>query len=238
MVATLTFDTERLAALAPRGFSLATDLADWLVRQRVPFAEAHEIAGAAVRYCEARGIDLPDLTAEQLAEISPRLTAEVLSVLTVAGSIDSRDGRGGTATGQVRRQLAELAGSRQPGRRPRAGASRPPSPGPQQPRHGRSRSFSSDRTPRISGRGSVTGRDCVSRARRHRPSLTSPSRPATTPTPGWHWDRAPVGSVSLRSCADPRSADDGRGPVTAEESHGRTADGASSRGHLRVRSRD
>ena len=54
-VETLTFDTERLAALAPRGFALATDLADWLVRQRVPFAEAHEIAGAAVRYCEAAG---------------------------------------------------------------------------------------------------------------------------------------------------------------------------------------
>ena len=107
-VETLTFDTERLAALAPRGFALATDLADWLVRQRVPFAEAHEIAGAAVRYCEARGIDLPELTSEQLAEISPRLTSDVLSVLTT-GSIDSRDGRGGTATGQVRRQLAELA---------------------------------------------------------------------------------------------------------------------------------
>ena len=108
-VATLSFDTERLAALAPRGFALATDLADWLVRQRVPFAEAHEIAGAAVRLCEERGIDLPDLTAEQLAEISPRLTPEVLSVLTVSGSIESRDGRGGTATGQVRRQLGELA---------------------------------------------------------------------------------------------------------------------------------
>ena len=82
MVATLTFDTERLEALAPQGFALATDIADWLVRQRVPFAEAHEIAGAAVRYCEERGIELPDLTADQLAEISPLLTAEVLDVLT------------------------------------------------------------------------------------------------------------------------------------------------------------
>jgi argininosuccinate lyase len=98
-----------LTTLAPRGFALATDLADWLVRQRVPFAEAHEIAGTAVRYCEQRGIDLPDLTAEQLAEISPLLTLEALRVLSVEGSIDSRDGRGGTATGQVRRQLGELA---------------------------------------------------------------------------------------------------------------------------------
>ena len=71
LVGTLTFDTDRLEQLAPRGFSLATDLADWLVRQRVPFAEAHEIAGAAVRYCESRGLELSELTAEQLAEISP-----------------------------------------------------------------------------------------------------------------------------------------------------------------------
>jgi argininosuccinate lyase len=108
LVETLTFHPERLEAQAPRGFALATDLADWLVRQRVPFAEAHELAGAAVRYCEERGIDLPDLTAEQLAEISPRLTAAVLAVLTTRGSIDSRDGRGGTATMQVERQLREM----------------------------------------------------------------------------------------------------------------------------------
>ena len=67
MVGTLTFDTERLASLAPRGFSLATDLADWLVRQRVPFAVAHDVAGAAVRYCEEHGLELSDLTPDQLA---------------------------------------------------------------------------------------------------------------------------------------------------------------------------
>jgi argininosuccinate lyase len=108
MVSTLTFDRERLQSLAPRGFSLATDVADWLVRRRVPFAEAHEIAGAAVRRCEADGIELSELSAEALAEISPRLTPDVLEVLTVAGSIDSRDGRGGTATARVREQLYEL----------------------------------------------------------------------------------------------------------------------------------
>jgi argininosuccinate lyase len=108
MVGTLTFHPDRLESLAPRGFSLATDVADWLVRQRVPFAEAHEIAGAAVRRCEADGIELSELTPEVLAEISPRLTAEVLKVLTVAGSIDSRSGRGGTATARVREQLDEV----------------------------------------------------------------------------------------------------------------------------------
>jgi argininosuccinate lyase len=109
MVATLTFHPERMAALAPRGFSLATDVADWLVRRRVPFTQAHEIAGACVRFCESRGLELSDLTPDQLPEISAELTPEVLDVLTVAGSIDSRSGRGGTATGQVRHQLAEIA---------------------------------------------------------------------------------------------------------------------------------
>ena len=109
MVSTLTFHPERLESLAPRGFSLATDVADWLVRQRVPFAEAHEIAGAAVRRCEADGIELSDLTPETLQEISPRLTPDVLQVLTVTGSIDSRNGRGGTATARVREQLNEVA---------------------------------------------------------------------------------------------------------------------------------
>jgi len=109
MVGTLTFDTERLASLAPRGFSLATDLADWLVRQRVPFAVAHDVAGAAVRYCEERGLELSDLTVDQIEAISPLLAPEVLDVLTVAGSIDSRNGRGGTATVRVREQLDEVA---------------------------------------------------------------------------------------------------------------------------------
>jgi argininosuccinate lyase len=109
MVGTLTFNADRMAELAPRGFSLATDVADWLVRQRVPFAQAHEIAGAAVRYCEQRGIELSGLTPAQLAEISPQLTPDVRAVLTVGGSIDARNGRGGTATAQVARQLQEVA---------------------------------------------------------------------------------------------------------------------------------
>jgi argininosuccinate lyase len=111
LLSTLTFDTDRLASLAPKGFSLATDVADWLVRERVPFAEAHHVAGAAVQFCEARGLELSDLTPQQLTEISPTLGPGVLEVLTVAGSIDSRSGRGGTATVRVREQLAELLDS-------------------------------------------------------------------------------------------------------------------------------
>jgi argininosuccinate lyase len=90
------------------GFSLATDVADWLVRQRVPFAEAHEIAGSCVRRCEAEGKELADLSADDLAEISPHLTSEVRSVLSLTGSINSRTGRGGTALVRVREQLDEI----------------------------------------------------------------------------------------------------------------------------------
>src|SRR5919107_1241701 len=73
MVATLTFNTTRMAELAPQGFSLATDVAEWLVREGVPFRVAHEVAGACVRRCEELGIDLPALTEQQFAEISPHL---------------------------------------------------------------------------------------------------------------------------------------------------------------------
>ncbi|HEY6683232.1 MAG TPA: argininosuccinate lyase [Propionibacteriaceae bacterium] len=109
VVSTLAFHRERLELLAPMGFSLATDVADWLVRQRVPFAEAHEIAGACVRRCEEDGVELTDLTADDLAEISPYLTADVQTVLSVAGSINSRSGRGGTAVVRVSEQLDEVS---------------------------------------------------------------------------------------------------------------------------------
>ncbi|QWF20238.1 argininosuccinate lyase [Nocardioides sp. LMS-CY] len=109
MVATLTFDRARLAELAPQGFSLATDVAEWLVREGVPFRVAHEVAGACVRRCEELGVELDELTDAQFAEISPALTPGVREVLTVEGSVGSREGRGGTAPVRVREQLTELA---------------------------------------------------------------------------------------------------------------------------------
>jgi argininosuccinate lyase len=109
LVETLVFDTARLEALAPQGFSLATDIAEWLVRAHVPFRVAHEVAGACVRTCEQRGIDLLDLSDADLAAISPHLTPDVRSVLTVAGSIASRDGIGGTARVRVEEQAEQLA---------------------------------------------------------------------------------------------------------------------------------
>jgi argininosuccinate lyase len=109
MLATLDFDTARLAAMAPLGFSLATDLADWLVRDGVPFREAHEVAGAVVRHCEQAGIGLDEIGNVDLVAISPALRPEVRDVLTVAGSIRSKDARGGTAPHRVHDQLDELA---------------------------------------------------------------------------------------------------------------------------------
>jgi argininosuccinate lyase len=108
MVATLRFDTDRMAELAPQGFSLATDVAEWLVREGVPFRVAHEVAGACVRRCEELGVDLEDLTDEQLAGISEHLSPRVREVLSVEGSIASRNARGGTAQARVVEQLAEL----------------------------------------------------------------------------------------------------------------------------------
>lgn len=108
MVATLTFNTERMAELAPQGFSLATDVAEWLVKQGVIFRDAHEISGELVRFCEERGLELHEPSDEDLLSISPHLTAGVKEVLTIAGSTSSRTGFGGTAPVRVKEQLQLL----------------------------------------------------------------------------------------------------------------------------------
>jgi argininosuccinate lyase len=105
LVATLRFDADRMAELAPMGYTLATDVAEWLVRQGLPFREAHEAAGAAVKAAEARNVGLEELTDDEMSGIHPGLTADVRAVLTIAGSVNSRDARGGTAPSQVAKQL-------------------------------------------------------------------------------------------------------------------------------------
>jgi argininosuccinate lyase len=109
MLGTLTFDTARMAELAPAGFTLATDIAEWLVRQGVPFRVAHEAAGDCVRVAESRGVGLEDLTDEELAGVHSALSPEVRDVLTVEGSIASRDAHGGTAPARVAEQRARVA---------------------------------------------------------------------------------------------------------------------------------
>ncbi len=108
MVATLRFDTARMAALAPQGFSLATDVAEWLVKRGVAFRDAHEISGSLVRACEDRGIGLEDADDALLAQVSAHLEPAVREVLTIEGSVASRSGVGGTAGVRVAEQRGEL----------------------------------------------------------------------------------------------------------------------------------
>jgi argininosuccinate lyase len=111
LVRSLTFNVERMAELAPAGYTLATDIAEWLVRQGVPFRTAHEAAGSAVRVAEERGVGLDELTDDELAAVHPQLMGDVRKVLTIEGSVSSRDARGGTAPSQVAKQLEAVRAS-------------------------------------------------------------------------------------------------------------------------------
>src|SRR5690606_11051493 len=104
MVATMRFHEERMAELAPQGFSLATDVAEWLVKRGVPFRDAHEVSGALVKFCENNGFELHEPSDEQLLAVSEHLAPEVREVLSAAGSVASRQGAGGTAPERVAEQ--------------------------------------------------------------------------------------------------------------------------------------
>jgi argininosuccinate lyase len=108
LIGTLTVDTGRLAAAAPEGYALATDVAEWLVRTGVPFREAHEVAGDLVRHCELHARELTDLDDAELAAVDPRLTPAVRAVLDVPGALRARCAHGGTAPDRVAEQLAAL----------------------------------------------------------------------------------------------------------------------------------
>ncbi len=108
MVATMQFNRNRLELLAPEGFSLATDVAEWLVKKKVPFRDAHEITGKLVAYCEQHGLDLHEVPDNEMANISTQLTPDVRDVLTVGGSIKARQGAGGTALPRVLEQIQAL----------------------------------------------------------------------------------------------------------------------------------
>jgi argininosuccinate lyase len=95
-----------MRAAAEAGFSTATDLADWLVREAdIPFREAHHITGRAVRLAEEREVGLAELDLEALQAIDPRIDARVFDVLSVDASVRSRTSYGGTAPDNVRRQI-------------------------------------------------------------------------------------------------------------------------------------
>ncbi|MFT9180240.1 MAG: argininosuccinate lyase [Zymomonas mobilis] len=108
MIETLTFIPEKMRKTAEAGFSTATDLADWLVRQAgIPFREAHHITGSAVRLAETKGIALDALSIEDLKAIDPRIDESVKAVLSVDASVASRNSYGGTAPDQVRARILD-----------------------------------------------------------------------------------------------------------------------------------
>jgi len=108
MVRTMRVDTDEVRRQATDGFTLATEVADWLARQGVPFSEAHEITGRLVRFCEDRNIGFEELSAEDLSNVDSRLDAALMTNLTPDAAIRARDGYGGTAPLRVAEQLARL----------------------------------------------------------------------------------------------------------------------------------
>ncbi len=106
MVRNATFKTDNMARALRGGFVTATDMADYLVRKGIPFRKAHEIVGRAVALAEETGRELDELTLDELKAISPEFERDVYSVLTVEGSVRSRDSEGGTAPRRVRAMLA------------------------------------------------------------------------------------------------------------------------------------
>ena len=105
MIATTGFDREKMALAAPGGFSLATEIADYLAKKKVPFAVAHEAAGRCVAMCESSGRELHQLTDAEFVQVHPQLDGGVREVLTVHGAINSRTTAGGTAPALVIAQI-------------------------------------------------------------------------------------------------------------------------------------
>jgi argininosuccinate lyase len=108
MIETVEFVPERMRGAAEQGFSTATDLADWLVREAgMPFREAHHVTGAAVKAAEDRGCSLDELPLEAFKAIDGRIDERVFDVLGVDASVRSRTSYGGTAPERVREQVAK-----------------------------------------------------------------------------------------------------------------------------------
>ncbi|KQM64462.1 argininosuccinate lyase [Sphingomonas sp. Leaf17] len=107
MIESATFRTDRMRQVAEAGFSTATDLADWLVREaNLPFREAHHVTGRAVKLAEGRGVALDALSLDDLRAIDDRIDARVYGVLSVDASVASRTSFGGTAPANVRAAIA------------------------------------------------------------------------------------------------------------------------------------
>jgi argininosuccinate lyase len=108
MIETAQFNSAAISKGASDGFSLATEIADFLAKKQIPFATAHEVAGECVKFCEKNGIELDQLSDAQLLAIHPALTGEVKAFLNVQGAVASRTSSMGTSQKSVAVALAQL----------------------------------------------------------------------------------------------------------------------------------
>jgi argininosuccinate lyase len=108
MIAEAGFDTDRMRADAGKGYATATDLADWLVREKnMPFRDAHHVTGALVKLAEDNGVGLEELSLSDMQTVSAEITESVFEVLSVEDALNSRDSFGGTAPSRVRDAVAQ-----------------------------------------------------------------------------------------------------------------------------------
>jgi argininosuccinate lyase len=105
MVGGITVKAETMERAALRGYATATDLADYLVQQGLPFRDAHEVVAHAVKVAMQQGLDLAELPLATLQGFHPKIGPEVYERLSLRGSLDSRQSLGGTAPTQVRAQI-------------------------------------------------------------------------------------------------------------------------------------
>jgi argininosuccinate lyase len=104
---------ENMRIAAARGFSTATDVADYVVRKGIPFRNAHEIVGKTVRYCIENGKDIPELSLEEFRQFSEAIEEDIYDFVTLEASVNARRATGGTAREAVEREIARARTERQ-----------------------------------------------------------------------------------------------------------------------------
>ena len=106
MIAQMAVNAGRMREAAARGFSTATDVADYLVRKGLPFRQAHEVVGKTVRYCVETGKDIPELTLDEFRQFSKKIEADIFAAVTLEASVNARKATGGTARIAVEQEIA------------------------------------------------------------------------------------------------------------------------------------
>ncbi|MDY0269316.1 argininosuccinate lyase [Trichloromonas sp.] len=112
MIALMKVKAENMRVAAARGFSTATDVADYCVRKGLPFRQAHEVVGKTVRYCVETGKDIPELSLEEFRRFSPLIEADIYEFVTLEASVNARRATGGTARAAVEREIARARAER------------------------------------------------------------------------------------------------------------------------------